>query len=286
MLADFDALMLATTLEWPPIPSVVAGILVGLSLGLTGGGGGIFAVPLLVYWIGVDPKTAVSVSLVTVTVTAMVGAFERWRYGHVEVSTGLLFAAAGMMASPLGSWLGGMIAPQCLLACFSGIMLLIAGSMWRNASNPAERMPPKNADAGSGPICRRDPSGTLRITSHCAMLLLGVGLCVGLLTGLFGVGGGFLIVPAMVTFASMSVPRAVGTSLLVLTLVGAMSVVSQMASGRTIPIEIAIGFAAGSILGLLLGSFIGRQLTGPLLSRIFAAAIVLVAGFMITKTFL
>jgi uncharacterized membrane protein YfcA len=100
-------------------------------------GGAIFAVPLLVYWIGVDPPTAVAISLVTVAATAAVGAVERWRYGQVELPTGLLFAAAG-----------------------------------------------------GGPACRRDPEGRLRITSRCATVLALVGLAVGLLSGLFGVGGG------------------------------------------------------------------------------------------------
>ena len=92
--------------------------------------------------------------------------------------------------------------------------------------------------------------------------------------------------PALVTFASMGVPRAVGTSLLVMTLVGAAGVASQAAAGRAIPPDIAGGFVAGSIPGLLAGSFIGRRFTGPLLSKMFAAAIVRVAMFIIVKTLL
>jgi uncharacterized membrane protein YfcA len=122
------------------------------------------------------------------------------------------------------------------------------------------------------------------MTSRCATVLIATGLAVGLLSGLFGVGGGFLIVPALVTFASMGVPRAIGTSLLVMTLVGAAGVASQAAEGRSIPLDIAGGFVAGSIPGLLAGSLIGRRFTGPLLSKIFALAIVLVATFIIVKT--
>lgn len=123
------------------------------------------------------------------------------------------------------------------------------------------------------------------MTSRCASVLTATGLAVGLLSGLFGVGGGFLIVPALVTFASMGVPRAVGTSLLVMTLVGAAGVASQAAAGRSIPLDIAGSFVIGSIPGLLAGSFIGRRFTGPLFSKIFAAAIMLVATFIIAKTF-
>jgi uncharacterized membrane protein YfcA len=266
--------------------AIAAGGLVGLSLGLTGGGGAIFAVPLLVYWIGVDPQTAVSISLVTVAVTALVGAIERWWYGQVEMPTGLLFATAGMVTAPLGSFLGTLIPATVLLVAFAFLMLVIAARMWFKARDASERISPAAVDPGSGPACRRDPEGKLRMTSRCATVLTTAGLSVGILSGLFGVGGGFLIVPALVTFASMGVPRAVGTSLMVMTLVGAAGVASQVAAGRAIPPDIALGFVAGSIPGLFAGSFVGRRLTGPLLSRIFATAIVCVATFVIAKTVL
>jgi uncharacterized membrane protein YfcA len=228
----------------------------------------------------------VAISLVTVAATAAVGAVERWRYGQVEIPTGLLFAAAGMLTAPLGSWLGSRIPEQPLLVAFAVLMLVIAARMWQKARNVEERLPPAAVAAGSGPACRRDPEGKLRITSRCATVLALVGLAVGLLSGLFGVGGGFLIVPALVTFAAMGVPRAVGTSLFVMTLVGLSAVASQVAAGREIPLDVAGGFVAGSIPGLFAGSAIGRRLTGPLLARVFALAIVVVAGFVITRELL
>jgi uncharacterized membrane protein YfcA len=277
---------LAVAPPWPPLAAVAAGVAVGLSLGLTGGGGAIFAVPLLVYWIGVVPPTAVAISLVTVAITAAVGAVERWRYGQVEIPTGLLFAAAGMLTAPLGSWLGSRIPEQPLLVAFAGLMLVVAARMWQKARNVEERLPPAAVAAGSGPACRRDPEGRLRITSRCATVLALVGLAVGLLSGLFGVGGGFLIVPALVTFAAMGVPRAVGTSLFVMTLVGLAAVASQLAAGRELPLGVTGGFVAGSIPGLFAGSAIGRRLTGPLLARLFAVAIVAVAVFVIARELL
>jgi len=277
---------LAAAPPWPPVAAVAAGLIVGLSLGLTGGGGAIFAVPLLVYWIGVDPPTAVAISLITVAATAAAGAVERWNYGQVEVPTGLLFAAAGMVTAPIGSWLGSRIPEQPLLVAFALLMLVIAFRMWRKARDVEERLPPDAVAAGSGPACRRDPEGRLRITSRCATVLALVGLAVGLLSGLFGVGGGFLIVPALVTFAAMGVPRAVGTSLFVMSLVGIAAVGSQLAAGREIPLAIAGGFVAGSVPGLFAGSALGRRLTGPLLARLFAVAIVAVAAFVISRELL
>ena len=264
--------------------TLAAGAIVGLSLGLTGGGGAIFAVPLLVYWIGVDPRTAVNISLVTVAATALVGAIERWWYGQVELRTGLLFAAAGMLTAPAGGWLGDRLPPQALLAAFAVLMLVIAGRMWRTAADRSERAAACVFASGVGPTCSRDAEGRLRMTTRCFVLLTIVGLAVGLLSGLFGVGGGFLIVPALVAFATMDVFRAVGTSLFVMTLVGGSAVASQLATGRTIPPDIVAGFVAGSVPALFAGSWLGRRLGGPMLARVFAVAIVLVATFIIFKT--
>jgi hypothetical protein len=269
---------------WAAAAAVAAGAVVGLSLGLTGGGGAIFAVPLLVYWIGVEPRTAVGISLVTVAATAAVGTVERWRHGQVEFRTGLLFAVAGMLTTPLGSWLGGQIPPQALMAAFAGLMILIAVRMWLKAADTRERMPAACFASGVGPTCSRDEQGRLRMTTQCFVLLALAGLVVGLLSGLFGVGGGFLIVPALVAFATMNVPRAVGTSLFVMTLVGATAAAGQVASGRTLPLDIAAGFVAGSVPAVFAGSSIGRRLTGPTLARVFAVAILAVAAFVISKT--
>jgi uncharacterized membrane protein YfcA len=226
----------------------------------------------------------VSISLVTVAVTALVGAVERWRYGQVEVSSGLLFAGAGMLTAPVGSWLGGLMPPRMLLTSFAGLMVVIAVRMWRKAAETGERMPASVFCAGVGPTCSRDSSGRLRMTARCVVLLVLVGLVVGLLSGVFGVGGGFLIVPALVAFATMGVPQAVGTSLFVMTLVGASAIASQLAAGRSIPPDITASFVAGSIPALLVGSRIGRRLTGPTLARVFAVAILLVATYVITMT--
>ena len=287
MLAVSDtATMISLLPNWE---SIAAGVLVGLSMGLTGGGGAIFAVPMLVYWIGVGPRTAVGVSLLTVAITAIVGVFERWRHGHVELRTGLMLAIAGVSTAPLGTWLGGMIPGTVLLIAFAVLMLGIAHVMWHKASVPAVRQAPCDTapdcgDQGRGAACSRDPEGKLRLTSRCARLLVLVGLAVGLLSGLFGVGGGFLIVPSLVTFAMMDLSMAVGTSLLVITLVGGSGVASELLSGREIPLEITVGFLLGSIPALFAGSYVGRRLPGPLVSRIFSVTIVCVAALVIFKT--
>ncbi len=278
-LSALTLLALAATIG----PALISGCLVGLSMGLTGGGGAILAVPLLVYWLGEEPQVAVVISLATVAGTAIIGTVERARFGQVEFPTGLLFAAAGMLTAPLGSWLGEHLPPQLLLVSFAVLMLLIAARMWWRADQaippPAEACGPED-----GPSCSRDPEGKLRLTSRCAMLLATIGLTVGLLSGLFGVGGGFLIVPALVTFASMGLSRAVGTSLLVMSLVGLAGVAGHLLQGREVPWEVTLLFVAGSVPGLFIGSALTRQLPRALLSKIFAAMILAVAVFVIART--
>ena len=114
------------------ILTVLCGAVVGLSLGLTGGGGAIFAVPLLVYALGVDPHAAIGVSLVTVGLTSFVGFAQRLRIGAVEIRTGLLFAVAGMLTAPLGAWLATRFPESLLLVTFALLMLVIAARMWRH----------------------------------------------------------------------------------------------------------------------------------------------------------
>ena len=267
--------------------NILYGLLVGLSLGLTGGGGAIFAVPLLVYGLEVSPREAVAVSLAAVGATSFVGFLHRWKLGEVEIRTGLLFALAGMLGAPLGAWLAGFVPDAILLLAFGVLMIVVALRLWQQASRPAAAItdcPPSGTNDRSA--CHRDASGTLILTSRCAILLLAVGVLTGLLSGLFGVGGGFVIVPALVLFSSMTIHRAVGTSLMVIALVSLSGVTSQFLSGRAVPLEVTVLFVAGGIGGLFVGQQIGRRLSGPTLQKVFALAILAVATFVITRNLL
>ena len=259
------------------------GALVGFSLGLTGGGGAIFAVPLLVFGLGVPAREAVGVSLLTVGSTSLVGFLQRaWR-GMVEFPTGLLFATAGMIGAPLGAWLADRIPEAMLLGLFAVLMLVIAVRMWRKAGDSAARLP-VIMDENAGPTCQRDPEGKLRLTSQCAMLLGLVGLGAGVLSGLFGVGGGFIIVPALVMFSNMGMQRAIGTSLLVITLVSVSGAASHLLAGKDLSVTTAGVFTAGSMVGLFVGSWLAHRLAGPVLQKVFAAAIVVVALYVALRT--
>jgi uncharacterized membrane protein YfcA len=272
---------------WFVVFAVVSGGLVGLSLGLTGGGGAMLAVPLLVYGLAVESRSAVAMSLLSVGVTAVLGTILRARQHQVEWPTGLVFAVAGMMGAPLGSWLGQFISETVLLTLFAGLMLLVAEEMWRKShAASAETLCPIPPRGRSTSTCQRDSEGQLHLTSRCAALLLAVGILSGVLSGLFGIGGGFIIVPALILFSSMPIRRAVGTSLLVISLVSVSGVATQLRVGTPLPMEIALPFVIGSFSGLILASTVSHRLAGPTLQRGFAAVIVVIAVGMLTANLL
>ena len=269
--------------------TAVAGVAVGLSLGLTGGGGSILAVPLLVYALGVPAKEAVGVSLAAVAATALAGAVQRLVRKEVEVKTALLFALSGAAGAPLGTWLGSLLPEFLLLAMFSALMLFVAVRMWLKASRKPEEAgvvrsatEPPLSDA-SGPACRRDPAGRLALTSRCLIVLLLAGVLTGVLSGLFGVGGGFVVVPALVLLTGLDIRRAVATSLLVIALVGGAGLASHVAAGRPLSLELAVPFAVGGVAGLAAGTVVGRRLPPVLLQKGFAAVIAVVAAYVAVR---
>ena len=256
--------------------SLLFGSAVGFALGLTGGGGSLLAVPMLVYGLSIAPREAIGISLAAVGATAFLGVIPRWRNGEIEVGTGLLFAVAGMVGAPLGTWVAGMIPESVLLTMFAVLMLGVAVRMWVKGESTHATLRKST--------CERDESGQLKLTTPCALLLLAIGTLTGFLSGMFGVGGGFVIVPALVLFSKMPIHRAVATSLLVIVLVSLSGVGSHVAAGRAISWDVTGLFIAGGYVGLQLGSRLAKRLSGPRLQRLFAGAIVGVAVLIIVKT--
>ena len=266
--------------------SFLFGILVGFSLGLTGGGGSIFAVPLLVYGLHLPVHEAVGVSLIVVGITALGGALVRLRHQEVEIKAALLFGAAGIAGAPVGAWLGGKLPGEVLLGGFALLMLLVAARMWRQATRkPADtkivRARDEFSNLAEGPACRFNPAGGLTLTSRCAFVLALSGAVTGCLSGLFGVGGGFLIVPALMLVASLPIHRAVATSLLIIALISAAGTTSYLLAGRPLNLSTTALFVLGGLLGMGLGAVLSRRLAGPLLQKLFAGAMVGVAIYIL-----
>lgn len=261
------------------------GIVVGFSLGLTGGGGSIFAVPMLVYGLNMPAHQAVAVSLAAVGATALGGVLTHLRTGEAEIRIGIIFGLAGIVGAPLGAWLGHRLSAEFLLAGFSILMLMVAIRMWRQANRKPARarviraLPEGTGDEGPG--CRRDPEGNLQLTSRCGLILVLAGVVTGFMSGLFGVGGGFLIVPALLLIASLSIQRAVATSLVVIAIISGAGVVSHGLAGQAMDWGIMAQFVTGGLIGMGLGIASGRRIAGPQLQKLFAAMMVMVAGLML-----
>lgn len=268
--------------------SLLFGVIVGSALGLTGGGGSIFAVPLLVYGLGVPVHEAVVVSLAAVGATALGGGLARLRTGEAELRTAIIFGLSGIVGAPLGAGLNPRVPETVLLASFALLMLAVAFRMWRQANRRPEetRLVRANADPGgndAGPICRYAPSGQMQFTSRCAVRLALIGSATGLLSGLFGVGGGFLIVPALVLIASLPMRRAVATSLWVIAIVSMIGLLSHLIAGHRLEVGITSGFVLGGLGGMAIGIAVGRRIAGPTLQKLFAGMIVTVAGLMLVR---
>ena len=267
--------------------TLLFGSIVGFALGLTGGGGGVFAVPLLVYGLAIAPREAVGISLASVGGTALFGAAPRLVRGEVELRTGLLFAVAGMAGSPIGAYLSKLIPEHVLLVLFALLMFVVAFRMWSKSKAPKDASRVAQVERWPNPslsACQRDADGKLRLTSRCVRLLVLVGLLTGVLSGMFGVGGGFVIVPALVLFSGMAIHQAVGTSLFVIVLVSVSGVASHLAAGNPLSLAVVVQFMAGGFAGMWLGGRIARQLKGPTLQKTFSIAVVLVAIFVILKS--
>lgn len=259
--------------------SILFGICVGFALGLTGGGGSLLAVPLLVYGLSIAPRDAFGISLAAVGATALIGVVPRLVHHRVEIGTGVWFALAGMLGAPLGTWVAGHLPETVLLVLFAALMVMVAIKMWRQSQG--DTLTEAEVDRRA---CQRNEEGQLRLTSRCAMLLAVVGLITGFLSGMFGVGGGFVIVPALVLFSGMPIHRAVATSMLVIVLVSISGVTSHLIAGRTIPLALTLAFIAGGSGGIFLGGQVAQKLSGAKLQRVFAGGIIAVAIFVVART--
>lgn len=255
-------------------PIVGIGFLVGTLLGLAGGGGGVVAVPLLVYLAHLPGHRAVALSTSAIALTAVLGAARRARLGQVDWPTGAGFAALGMLTSPLGALLAQRIPERVLLVAFALLIGVVAVRMW--VASGGTQQPGRNA-------CRT-PKGELIWSARCALVLLVLGAATGVLSGLFGVGGGFIVVPSLVLFTGMPTQRAIGTSLLVVSLVSSAAFLSHWLVGNHPDLALGALFAISSLAGLLLGERLAQQLTGPALQKVFACLLVGVAIWVITQT--
>jgi len=243
-------------------PQLVAALalasLIGLSLGLLGAGGSILALPVLVYVAGVEVHTAIGMSLAIVGSTALVGGLVHARAGRVDARAGLPFGLAGMLAAPLGARASHLVAPRLLLVGFALLLVVVGALMLRSGR------------------ATRASAHPHRLAAPLA------GLGTGFLTGFLGVGGGFLIVPALTLLAGVELGAALGTSLLVIAANAASGLVSHLGQGE-LPLGLTAAFTAAAVLGSLVGVRLASGLEPARLRRAFAGFVIAVGLVLLVK---
>lgn len=260
--------------------TLLIGLVVGLALGLTGAGGSTFAIPLLIFFLHIAPLQAITLSMVAVTMMAAVGVFSAARAGLIEYRAGLIFAAGGILGAPVGVQLAGHLPETQLIVGLAALMALVAVLMWRRAGSVA-MAELALAEADGGPLCRLAGDNHLRLSTPCGAALVVCGVVIGTLSGLFGVGGGFAIVPALGYVSQLSIHRAVATSMFVITLVAAVALVTALSSGRSLPLTTTGLFIGGGVVGTLLGRRLAANIGGPALQRAFAVMLLATAGLLL-----
>ena len=260
--------------------AIPTGLLIGLSLGALGGGGSILTVPALVYLLGQDTRSATTGSLLIVGLTALAGMAAHHRAGRVRVSAGIVFGVLGIAGSYVGSLLSAKVAPDVLLAAFSLLMLIVAAVMF--ARSRREAGVSRSAEVDEGPIIRLRPSFICACPRAAKVLV--VATAVGLLTGFFGVGGGFVVVPALVLTLGFPMPVAVGTSLLVMSINSASALVERLGHGLALDWVLIGYFTAAAIIGSLLGGLVTSRVHPQRLTRVFALLLVVVALYTATRS--
>lgn len=245
---------------------VFAGIIIGLLLGLTGGGGSILTVPLLVYVVGLEPKIAIATSLLVVGLASMAALLPHSRSGNVFWRTGIVFGLAGMCGAFGGGMLARYIPEFVLLLLFGAVMIGSGLAMLKRPQNPAsEGVPEQNANTLTNTGVTRNG---LRIVAD--------GLVVGVVTGLVGAGGGFLVVPALALLGGLPMHAAVGTSLLVI----AMKCFAGLAGYIThVPVDLESAIIVGgfAMVGTVVGCRLSARFSATQLQRGFGMFVILIA---------
>lgn len=267
----------------------VLGTLVGLALGLVGGGGSIITVPLLVGPLGISAHAATTMSLVIVGITAAWASAAHARRGNVLWSRAIAFGAVGVIGTTVGGYLNRAVPARLLLAGFIVLMVVAAVATWRRASHaektdgvlPVE-LAPAPVEAAEPPSLRARARAFL--PASCPLVdygpFLAAAVGVGLLTGFFGVGGGFLIVPALVLVARLPMSKAIGTSLPIIAINSATALAGHLGTGISFDPTITVLFTTGAVLAGLVGGTFSTRLPAATLGRGFALVVLSLAAYL------
>lgn len=255
------------------IEALLVGIAVGIVLGALGAGGGILAVPILVYILHQEPHVAAASSLVIVGVTALTSLPHHARKKNVQWRQGLLFGALSVVGAFAGSRLSVLVPPQVLMTLFAGLLAAVSVAMLVRGLRA--RAAEKSPDAAPAPEGNRPIRwGWVAVTATLT----------GFLTGFFGVGGGFIVVPMLVFALGLGIRAASGTSLVVMIVVASASLLSRIGTPVTIDWPLTLMFTLGSALGGMAGGPLSSRAKPSTLTLIFAALLAVVSVYTAVET--
>ena len=239
-------------------------LLIGVTLGLLGGGGSILTLPILTYVAGVETKSAIASSLFVVAVTSATGVIAHARAGRVQWRTGLVFGAAGMAGAYFGGRLAKSIPGHILMLLFAGMMVATAIAMLRGRRTPA-----------TAPV----------VTDLPVVKVILEGIVVGIVTGIVGAGGGFLVVPALVLLGGLSMERAIGTSLVVIAMKSFAGFYGHL-QHVDIDWSITLSVTAAAVVGSFAGGALAGKIPPATLRRAFGVFVLVMAAFVLSKELL
>lgn len=245
------------------------GIAVGIAVGMLGGGGSVLAVPILVYLLGQDVEQATTSSLVIVAASALAGSLGHHREGRVCWRHATAFTAAAVPGVVAGTAAGGAVSPRLLIGTFALVMLVAAVATWRRAGAQGE----EEDEPAPGAICP-----PLRVGRDVT-----AGVAIGFLTGFFGVGGGFLVVPTLAIALAFTLRTAVGTSLAIITATSLLALIAHLVADRGMDVGVTLAMTAGAVAGALGGAAIAGRVPQRTLGRGFAGLVVTVAAYLIVS---
>lgn len=258
------------------------GLAVGLTLALTGAGGAILGVPLLVFGLGISVSEASPIALLAVAIAAFIGAALGFRAGILRYKAALVMSAFGLLLSPVGLWVAQQVPNQPLLIVFAVTLLYVSITMFRQAQREINGA--QVNDGQNQPCLLDETRGKLIWTLPCFRAMVAAGSTAGFLSGLLGVGGGFVIVPVLKKTTNLPIKSIVATSLGVITLISIMGVIGSSLIG-TMNWPTAMPFALGTLIGMLSGKSIGNHIKGPRLQQGFAIVAFCVSVGMAYRAF-
>ena len=268
----------------------VVGIIIGLVLGLTGAGGSVFAVPLLMMLLGLPVQQAIGLSLGAVAISAMYGGFLKFKSGDIQWLPAAVYAVIGGLVAPIGNWANRQIDETLLMVGFSLLVSVIAGRMWLQASRQPQqalaiRASIDKKEVTNGAICAVNGGLQFRIGLPCVLGVSAGAIITGFLSGLFGVGGGFVIVPTLLFLTGITIKQAVATSLVVIAVISSSGFAGFLLTGSVINAYFLSLVALGGVIGMTLGIFASKYIAGPVLQKIFSVLMLFMAALILIKEF-